>query len=579
MWLSVFALLIILAIAFFQSIQGVFSAFIMAVLSIFAALLAFGFYENAYAAGLHARMPEYGQGVGLLAIFALALLFLRVIVDQLIHTDMFFGAWVNRIGGGAFGLITAMVMVGTLLVGLQLLPFGNEVLGFSREDANGRRKSVWLNPDGFVVGMVSQLSGTTLAAAGRSTFPDVHPDFLLEIGRSQAGVQREAVHVMREGGRLTIMDGWLLRELGEQSSPGSDIRTSRNPSAGTQWWVFQVSVSKEARDEDGQLRFSAGQVRLVGRERAGGPTVDEYPIGVNSLDKKNQHVRVKPNELVFRSFEETTFDLVFEVADNFEPWFLEFKRMGRTKVTTPEAEGPSTAAPEEAPAAAPAVAPPAPTLTLPPLNRPPTTPAQPSATGPRVSPGSGRTGGSEATDDYTGFGNMLPEAIAVDALREQGARLQGSQIQEVVDAVIPLPDRPPTGSLAVTEFAVPADKRMLQLGQDVTQAGSTLGRALQFAARSIRQARIEDSAGNAYFPIGEWVIAQPGGQRTIEIQYNPNALMPERAIRARTRPGLRDQDLKPTDPWALLFLVPPGTQIVRFTTGRSQQQLNLTAPQ
>ena len=226
-------------------------------------------------------------------------------------------------------------------------------------------------------------------------------------------------------------------------------------------------------------------------------------------------------------------------------------------------------------------APPAPTLTRPPRNRPPTPPtppAQPSASGPRVSPGVGRTGGNEATDDYTDFGNKLPEAIAVAALREQRAKLQGSEIQEVEDAVIALPDRPPTGRFAVTEFAVPTDKRLLQLGQHVTHAGSTLGRAVQFAVRSVRQAHIVDSAGKRYFPIGEWVIAQSGGQHTIAIQYNPNALMPERAIRARTRAGLRDQDLKPTDPWALLFLVPPGTQIVRFTTGRSQQQLNLPPP-
>ena len=58
MWLSLFTVVLILTITFFQGLQGLFSALITCVLTILAAGLAFGFYEDLY--------------LGLLLIFASA---------------------------------------------------------------------------------------------------------------------------------------------------------------------------------------------------------------------------------------------------------------------------------------------------------------------------------------------------------------------------------------------------------------------------------------------------------------------------------------------------------------------------
>jgi hypothetical protein len=70
------------------------------------------------------------------------------------------------------------------------------------------------------------------------------------------------------------------------------------------------------------------------------------------------------------------------------------------------------------------------------------------------------------------------------------------------------------------------------------------------------------------------------GQSTIEFQYDPLSEFPERAV--KTRQHIKDNKIKPTDPRALIFLIPPGTKLVSYTTGtgggRDQVQLNFTAP-
>jgi hypothetical protein len=98
MWLSLFALVLILATTFYLGIQGTFSALIMCILTVLSAALAFGMYETVYYSFLIDKQPEHGRAIALMAVFIPTLLVLRVIADQLITGNMQFHPYVDRAG-------------------------------------------------------------------------------------------------------------------------------------------------------------------------------------------------------------------------------------------------------------------------------------------------------------------------------------------------------------------------------------------------------------------------------------------------------------------------------------------------
>lgn len=179
MVLIILATLLVLGIAFFQVIQGVFSALIMAILSILSAAVAFSYYEP-LAKLLYEHQPAAANAICLTGIFAVTLLALRLIFDRLIGANVVLGLWVNRIGGGFFGLIAAMVCVGVLTTSLQMLPLGATILTYRPfEDSLERKQGLApFYPDGFTIGLVDMLSGGSLA--GKRTFNSVHDNLPLE---------------------------------------------------------------------------------------------------------------------------------------------------------------------------------------------------------------------------------------------------------------------------------------------------------------------------------------------------------------------------------------------------------------
>ena len=189
MVLIVLAVLLILGIAFYQVIQGLFSALIMTALTVLCAAVAIGNYETLASAYLYSRQPAYADAIMLVALFVLPLMALRMATDWLIKGNIVLGVWPDRIVGGALGVITGMTVVGVLLVAMQMLPFGASVLGFTPfDDALHRSQRVApFYPDEFVVGL-----GGTLSAGGLATGQRLdrrHSDLFRELfcARNTAG--------------------------------------------------------------------------------------------------------------------------------------------------------------------------------------------------------------------------------------------------------------------------------------------------------------------------------------------------------------------------------------------------------
>ena len=143
MVIIILATVMVLGIAFYQVIQGLFSALIMTILTVLCAAVAMGYYEPLASAVLYTRQAETADAVALIALFVLPLLGLRMLVDRLIPGNVVFGRWADRIGGGVLGIFSGLIITGVLMVALQMLPFGASVLGYTPfDDALQRDQSL-----------------------------------------------------------------------------------------------------------------------------------------------------------------------------------------------------------------------------------------------------------------------------------------------------------------------------------------------------------------------------------------------------------------------------------------------------
>ena len=121
----------------------------------------------------------------------------------------------------------------------------------------------------------------------------------------------------------------------------------------------------------------------------------------------------------------------------------------------------------------------------------------------------------------------------------------------------------------VQKFAVPKGKVMVQILMNPKTAGSVFGRALTFAKRHVMQWRVSDSTGQNYWPLGEVRIArtQTGGR--VEIQYNPEADIPERALKPAK--SVSEKQLLSSDSLVVfLFLVPEKAEITAFKAQKKE---------
>jgi len=118
---------------------------------------------------------------------------------------------------------------------------------------------------------------------------------------------------------------------------------------------------------------------------------------------------------------------------------------------------------------------------------------------------------------------------------------------------------------AVTKFAVPADKRLLQLNTGFLQARSGLGRAVSFAVGTVQNYFVTAEGGNPYQLVGKYAIAEVDGTKTIEVQYFSNQAGSIGGVGKFDK--IKDADLKGDYQLVLLFLVDPGIRITSFSTG------------
>lgn len=646
MILSLIAALFVLLIAAFWAFQGVFSSAIMLLETIAAVMIAFGFYEP-LAGVLADKIPEYHAAVALVLIFVVTLVVLRVLTDKYIGTGMQFPMIVDRAGGGLLGLLTGLLVIGVALIGIQMLPVGPELLGFQRISpaAPKVRHSVWLNPDGFTVGIVNLLSAPGRFSGGGS-FGDARPAFLDDLAAANLGA---AVNSRRDVPlqALAARNYWLVDSIDEvMQQPEGDkwkreFKKVQPDDPAHRYLVVRVGLDTGAADfpeEGGSLRmarFTPAQFRIVGREADGGAADWRMASGLSDifsekvgfkLDKyRAQRVVRWPLDQPFGLGTDNAVELVkdgkfvldvaFEVPADFKPKFIEFKSGARAELNEKMALAKPPVA-EKAPPPKPAAKPkkasddeeedeegeegnekPAAGSEKKSTKKPaadadddesesgetkPDDEDDDAAEKPKVKVGekpAGRTGVAAAVEEKTGVSAKLPMPLKKSGF--PSASLQGGKFKEghVVFEPAEAGAKPAD---SVVEFVVPEGQRVVQVGAEAVFAGSMLGQVLEYAKRAVSQISIESDSGERFFAIGVYTAATIGGKRVLEIQYWPEADVPERCLEpARKltpnvlRTAANQGDLK----MGFVFLVPPGTKIVKFhSSPRNSQDVAIDVP-
>lgn len=250
--------LLVVAIAFYQVLQGLYSALIMLLLSIFSAMVAFNFYlpVSEY---LYEYMTGYTEPVCLVSIFVITLGVVRLLFDRFLGSNVVLGTWADRIGGGAFGLLTGMILVGVLTIGMQMLPFTETVLTYRPFDEYLQRDQRLqpFRPDEFTLGLMKHLSAGSMS--GDAKFGEQHGDLLREAYcfRNTAG---------KNGSRLAkpeSMNSATLYERLPASVDSSELPAYPLIDRGPQdQVVVRTKISSEVMDNDNWWRIPGTQVQL-----------------------------------------------------------------------------------------------------------------------------------------------------------------------------------------------------------------------------------------------------------------------------------------------------------------------------
>jgi hypothetical protein len=184
-----------------------------------------------------------------------------------------------------------MTMVGMVLVIMQMLPFGDSVLGYTPYDNALRRdQRVWpFCPDDFAVSL-----GAVGAFGGEGSFNHLHADLLREAAAARNTAGANGTTFARPD-TMTITKAYLPKQaelvaaIKGATIPRDPLLAA--PDASSQILLIGMQIVSDADDTDGWTRLAGTQFRLVawhggasagdegGKVKLTGPPIDHYPVG------------------------------------------------------------------------------------------------------------------------------------------------------------------------------------------------------------------------------------------------------------------------------------------------------------
>jgi len=577
---NIIVLVLVLAITFMHSVFGFYSGLINVFCTVTAVLVAFGFFEalNAYLTsfGLH---PAYTEPACLIGLFIITVVVLRTLADNYIRGNVRVPMAVDWGGAAICGFINAQLFVGTLAIGVLMLPLRNPetgtVLQFARFERNPderdfdhpelayfQRNHLWTRADEFTVAVVELISGGSLRS--KTTFASVYPDFTAAVFFSTNTVQPESTPSPYRDKKMGdgFEKGLRVEQWWEQRDPISDARyrkqvptprranpdykrTTFQPAAGKKLLAVALRLDRSAADRSqGGARhlFRPTMIRLVGQTRG---QYQQYVPRV--LANADPRIGGQPRVVDF----DNNFSLpgagrpriyaYFEVDEDFQPSFIEYRRHARAALAAANR-----------------------------LEEPPELQlALGGVSGERDR--AGRSGGKrtfgQVLESHSGDNSRLPFPMARRALQGAGdVRLDGDKLAS--GRVFGLRSRLEHAGEGpkVDEFKVPPGRRLIQVRYKPKQARTIVGDVFNYVAQ-LNQYRIVAANGDTFDLAGYYAIVRRPNGEYIELFYAGGPDEPTSAgyrhmldFKNLERHEINEQD---DTVIGLLFLVPPDTEFRR----------------
>jgi hypothetical protein len=571
---NVITLLMVLGVTFLQSIFGFFSGLINLFCVMISVAVAFGFYEslNLWATEATGLAPGYVEPCCLVGLFLITLTALRTAADNLIRGNVHVPQWMDWSGATICGFINAQLTIGTLAIGVAMLPIGGAPMGFERYSRTGstsdnkiserfERNSIWTRSDDMTVGFVNLLSSGSMKAA--TPLSAVYPNFTDAVFYSTNTVQAESTPSPfrdKKGGDgfmqgLRIESWWyqkqpLIEPRYRKGVPNEKDRQPRMESApkferqpGNDLIGMRLILDKSAAERAGGTAhvFRTTMIRLVGtvdkKPAQFTPSViggaDEFIGGANRVVDLDNNFRIgEPDAKI---------DAYFEVPEGFSPWFVEYRRHARAEIVGEPAKSPPSVA-----------------LKL--------ITAEEKE---RIASASGRQSfGTVIMGDSTDNRN-LPFELATAKLRSmpdvaiEGETLVRGRLSGTTTQFAPGPTDP-----RIKELKIPAGYRILQIKYKPKEVRSVVGSVFNYVGGVVNQYIAVDDRGEKHMLHGYYAIVQRGNDRRFELFFNgpPDDLLDGSYHHMLDFKDIEKSELNDADnaEIGLIFLVRPGTRIQRI---------------
>ncbi len=340
MILDCVSLLLILLITGYLGNQGTFSALLALIGAAFASLFAAAMFEPLQGP-IAGWRPDYARGLTFLLLFFLAFSACRISADMLVLKNIRMNKIVDRSVGALFGLFAGMIVIGSTLVGIQMLPLGTALLGYDRFGGDtGMRvegdptavaagANVWLAPDNFTVGLWNLALGKALG--GSVGFTNAHPNFLVETYGYRQTVAAGASTALPKD-LLTVPVAWqstdaaILKELNITDPDKAVVMVRAEIAQGSDPPKSSVNIGT-AGDAKPYFFITPTQIRLVTDkprqyypigylERGTSLILTPYDSGQIADDMPNGKTSVVE-------------DWLFEINKDEHPKFVEVKQLAR----------------------------------------------------------------------------------------------------------------------------------------------------------------------------------------------------------------------------------------------------------
>ncbi|GAB4546735.1 MAG: hypothetical protein Tsb0013_05820 [Phycisphaerales bacterium] len=284
MILNVLTILLLITITMLWGIRGkgrgLFSSLLTFVCVLIAGAVAFGVWEPVTYGLFLGWREDLAWGLGLALPFVVSLAILRVLTEMLVPSNVKVDDLSNFVGGALFGLGSAVITVGVLVLSLGSVNFGPNFLGYEPIDqTNGdlvHSNGLWVPVDKWTSKIYEHLSLHSFGS-GDEALARRHPDVYEHVSMNRLVYNKEgnkgrtiARNGLQEGQAsiAAMYTGDNLSEFltsGTINAPRINIKDTEGEPfpAGSTMAGFVVEFDPGARETGGQVVIGPGQVRLV----------------------------------------------------------------------------------------------------------------------------------------------------------------------------------------------------------------------------------------------------------------------------------------------------------------------------